>query len=113
MNKNECFEKLIEISNYKDGWDKLGVAKSFSSAVIDRCRRILASMNIIPEVRATIEDSVVFDFWSKKVNAEISVSGDEITGFVADIKDNPSEFVFYTEEDAVNFWNTVVGSLVD
>lgn len=111
MEKQECLMKLNEIAEYKYGWDKLHVGNAFSPLLIDRCKRMLDKMDFAPDIRPTIEDAVVFDFDCKNTSVEISISDSKIIGFVSDMMDNPSEFQFDSETDAVNFWNTIVGAL--
>lgn len=110
MVKQKCFETLNEIAKYEHGWDKLGVGNSFSPLLLERCRRMLEKMTVVPKVRPTIEDTIAFDFETEKMFVEILVSDDMITGFIPDPEDNTSEFIFETETDAVNFCNTVVGA---
>lgn len=111
MNKNECFEKLYEIADYKDGWSNYGNGHAFSKLLIERCGRMLEQMNISPKIMPTVEDAICFQYDTDNIGFEIAVSNEEITGFVSDSSDNTSLFVFETEMDAVNFWNVIVGRL--
>lgn len=113
MNKNECFEKLDEIAEYKDGWGYEGCGHSFSKLLIERCKRMLEQMSVLPEIMPTTEDEICFQFDTGNVGIEIVVSNEEISGFVSDNLDNTSFFVFETEAAAVNFWNIIVGSLAE
>lgn len=112
MDKNECFDKLDEIAEYKDGWSYYGNGHAFSGLLIERCRRMAEQMNVTPEVMPTVEDEICFQYDTDDVGIELVTSNEEITGFVSDNSDNTSLFVFDTEEDAVNFWNVVVGRLI-
>lgn len=113
MNKNDCFEKLDEIAEYKDGWSNYGNGYAFSKLLIERCRRMAEQMNIVPEIMPTVEDEICFQYDTEDIGIEIAVSNEEISGFVSDNSDNTSLFVFETETDAVNFWNIIVGGLAE
>lgn len=108
MDMNKFYEKLDEIAELKDGWGNLRIGKAFSKLLIERCRRMAEQMNVVPDLRPTIEDSVCLSYDDADIGVEIAVYDDKIEGFVSDSDDNYSVFVFDTEEDTVNFWNTFV-----
>lgn len=111
MNLNECYDKLDEFAKLNDGWGNFRDGKAFSGLLIERCRRLLEKMNIVPDIRPTVENCICFGYDSDDVGVEISVYDNKIEGFISDADDDYSVFVFDTEEDVVNFWNTFIGVL--
>lgn len=105
-NKN-YMEQLMEIAELKDGWGIDGSGKSFSKLCIERCERMLQNMNIKPDIRATIEEGICFDLYADKIDAEIVVDTNEISGFMTINDIDTTTMIFETENDAVNFWNII------
>ncbi|MBD5080363.1 MAG: hypothetical protein HDT44_01205 [Ruminococcaceae bacterium] len=110
MDKMQCNDKLDELLDYEYGWGSFNDGKTFSKMLIERCKRLLSQFDVIPEIRPTIDGEVAFDYDCEVVGIEIVVTDDKISGFTTNkFVDNPSLFIFVSEEDAVNFWNTFVG----
>lgn len=110
---SDYMNKLYEISELKDGWDSFGECKAFSKLLIERCERMAKQMNNLSEIRPTVEDSICFDFHNDYIDMEICISNEDVGGFISDPQQNESIFVFETEEDAINFWNNIVGIFAD
>ncbi len=111
MINRECYEKLDEIAGYKNGWGYYGKGHSFSGRLIERCRNMVGKMIPVPEIMPTIEEEICFQFDTDEFGIELAISNEEITGFVSDSADNTSFFVFGSDDEAVNFWNIIVGNL--
>ncbi len=109
MNKFNCFKKLSEIAELKNGWGYMGCGKKFSKFLIKRCERMLKQINTMPYIRAAFDKKICFDFDNDNISLEIAISNNKISGFLTDTRKMCSEFLFETETDAVNFWNTVTG----
>lgn len=105
---SDFMNKLYEISELKDGWDKSGECKAFSKLLIERCERMAKQMNSLTEIRPTIDGCICFDFDNDVIDMEICVYDNEIQGFVSNPVEDASLFTFETETDAVNFWNNIV-----
>ena len=110
MDKMQCYDKLDELLHYEYGWGSFGDGETFSKMLVERCKRLVKQFDVISEIRPTVDGEVAFDYDCEKIGIEMVVKDNEISGFITNkFVDKPSLFTFVSEEDAVNFWNTLVG----
>lgn len=111
MEKNECLLELDKIAELEDGWSYLGLGHKFGKSLIELCKKAIECMNVTPEIRPTIEDAIVFDYFGDKFNLELSISNDGFSGFVTDKRESCySIFEFETLDDLIAFWNVAVST---
>lgn len=108
MEKDKIVNTIKEIKETINASDKL----------VETCIYIANKMVVDPSVRSIIEDEyfgsgIAFDYNDENgLSVEIFVSQDEIWGYIDYNNNDISNFAFENENDAVNFWNIVVGKLV-
>ena len=89
-----------------------------SNELVETCICIANKMIVDPSVRSIIDDEyfgsgIAFDYNDENgLSVEIFVSEDEMWGYIGYNDNEISNFAFENENDAINFWNIVVGKLV-
>ena len=79
MTRNEAKQKLIEISQLKEDWNGYN-AKSFQSSLIKKCRRILQTLDYIPNIFPTGRNSIQFEYeLEDRSYLEFEIYSDKIT----------------------------------
>ncbi len=115
MTKNDVINKIKE---FKQTIPQLG--GNVSDTLIELCVDMVSEMTFVPCVRPIVDDDIygtgiAFDYDEEGggLSVEITVTDDGIYGYINYNEDEISSFDFDTETDAVNFWNVVVGKLIE
>lgn len=101
-------KQLLDISGLKEGWGYGGLGCPISKLLLERAERMADALNVKPDIRATLEGDICFDYITDDIIIEISVESDEISGFVTKNDVDFSAITFDTEESAITFWNIFI-----
>lgn len=80
MTKQDCLDKLKEISEYKENWNGYG-AEPIRKNLIDACKFIVNQVAVYPEIFPTANKSIQLEYHSGKEYIEIEIFSDRCTLF--------------------------------
>lgn len=109
MDKNEAIKAIENIAADKN---------FLPDYIVKKCTGMAENMTTAPFVCPIIDDElygtgIAFDYNVDENGffVEISVTDEGVWGYVCYCDANESSFAFESENDAVNFWNVVVGKM--
>lgn len=120
MTTMRTMTKADAISAIKEFKQKiLDFAYNVSDDTIEKCVYMVDEMTIVPHIRPIIDDDmygygIAFDYDEDKYGlfVEIFVADEGVYGYTSYKDEENSNFEFENVEDAINFWNVVIGKFV-
>lgn len=105
ISKQDCFDKLKEISEYAENWNGYG-AKPFDEDLIDECEFIVNQLFVCPEIFPTANNSIQLEYRSDEVYIEIEIFSDRYILFCETDK-KCADIELYSMSQAVDWWNVL------
>lgn len=105
MTKQDCFDKLKEISEYKENWNGYE-AEPFDKGLIEKCKFILGQLVVCPEIYPTADNSIQFEHHSNEMYIALEIFPTRSVIFCrADGKWVNTEL--HSDYQAIDWWNVL------
>lgn len=107
ISKQDCFDILKEISEFKENWNGYG-ADSFSKELVTICKYAVPFLNHIDWVAPTANNSIQFEASLNKVYIELEIDLRNCTFFISNVHGNSVTFKVSDVVGAIMVWNTLI-----
>lgn len=105
VSKQDCYNKLEEISKYEANWNGYG-AEPFDKDLIAKCREIIDNLFVYPMVYPTANDSINLEYKNSTLYFEIEVFSAACTLF-CEIDGKCATVELSSISQAIDWWNVL------
>ena len=105
ISKQDCFDKLEEISELKENWNGYG-AKSIDKDLINECWYIVNQLFVCPEIFPTADNSIQLEYDSDEAYIEIEIFSDKYILF-CEVNKKCVSTELGSKYQAIDWWNVL------
>lgn len=103
--KQDCLDKLKNISEYKDNWNSYGAAP-IDKDLIDECKTIINQVSVYPEIFATANKSIQLEYHGDEIYIEIEMFSDKYALF-CEANGKWTEIDLDSISQVIRWWNVL------